>query len=184
MDLVKNRMQVSGEGGGARLYNNSLHCAQTIIKTEGITGLYSGLTASFARQLSYTTVRLGVYQTLLERFSTDGETPGFALKTALGMTAGSIGAFFGTPADVALVRMTVDKRLPVAERRNYSSVLDAWAKIVRDEGITALWVSFLFGIRAHKASERSSTDDLQSNDCQCLPVVGSDASQRSNLCEI
>jgi len=139
MDLVKNRMQVSGEGGGARLYNNSLHCAQTIIKTEGFFGLYSGLTASFARQLSYTTVRLGVYQTLLERFSTDGETPGFAQKTALGMTAGSIGAFFGTPADVALVRMTVDKRLPVAERRNYSSVLDAWAKIVRDEGITALW---------------------------------------------
>lgn len=43
MDLVKNRMQVSGEGGGVRLYNNSLHCAQTIIKTEGFTGLYNGL---------------------------------------------------------------------------------------------------------------------------------------------
>ena len=81
------------------------------------------------------------------RFSKDGETPGFALKAALGMTAGSIGAFFGTPADVALVRMTVDKRLPPAERRNYSSVLDAWAKIVKHEGITALWVRVVNNIK-------------------------------------
>lgn len=28
-------------------------------------------------------------------------------------TAGAAGAFFGTPADVALVRMTIDGRLPV-----------------------------------------------------------------------
>ena len=43
MDLVKNRMQVSGEGGAARLYNNSIHCASTIIKNEGVLGLYNGL---------------------------------------------------------------------------------------------------------------------------------------------
>lgn len=28
-------------------------------------------------------------------------------------SAGAVGAFFGTPADVALVRMTTDGRLPV-----------------------------------------------------------------------
>jgi len=28
-------------------------------------------------------------------------------------TAGAMGAFVGTPADVALVRMTIDGRLPV-----------------------------------------------------------------------
>ena len=57
---MKILIQVSGEGGGVRLYNNSVHCAQTIIKTEGFLGLYNGLSASLARQLSYTTVRNGL----------------------------------------------------------------------------------------------------------------------------
>ena len=35
------------------------------------------------------------------------------------MTAGTIGAICGTPADVALVRMCVDNRLPESQRRNY-----------------------------------------------------------------
>jgi len=139
MDLVKNRMQVSGEGGAARLYNNSIHCASTIIKNEGVLGLYNGLSASLARQLSYTTVRLGVYQGLLEQFSENGQTPNFFAKAGMGLTAGAIGAFCGTPADVALVRMTVDNRLPEAERRNYKSVFDAWKRIVGEEGVAALW---------------------------------------------
>ena len=37
----------------------------------------------------------------------------------MGLVAGGTGAFCGCPADVALVRMTVDFRLPEAERRNY-----------------------------------------------------------------
>merc|ERR1719262_15599 len=139
MDLVKNRMQVSGEGGGARMYNNSVHCAQTIFRKEGFFGFYNGLSASLARQLSYTTVRLGVYQVLLDRFSTKGESVSFAKKAAMGLTAGAIGAFCGTPADVALIRMCVDNRLPEGERRNYKSVIDAWARIAKEEGVTALW---------------------------------------------
>ena len=60
-----------------------------------------------------------------------GETPGFVAKASMGITAGALGAFCGTPADVALIRMCVDNRLPEAERRNYRSVLDAWARIAK-----------------------------------------------------
>ena len=52
MDLVKNRMQVSGEGGAARLYNNSIHCASTIIKNEGVLGLYNGLSVRDSRTIT------------------------------------------------------------------------------------------------------------------------------------
>ncbi|KAF2540384.1 hypothetical protein F2Q68_00031459 [Brassica cretica] len=34
------------------------------------------------------------------------------------------------PADVAMVRMQADGRLPVVDRRNYKSVLDAIAQMV------------------------------------------------------
>ena len=55
------------------------------------------------------------------------------------MTAGACGAFVGTPAEVALIRMTSDGNLGADQRRNYKSVFDALIRIFREEGITALW---------------------------------------------
>jgi len=40
-------------------------------------------------------------------------TPGFSILMLMAGSAGAVGAFVGTPADVALVRMTTDGRLPV-----------------------------------------------------------------------
>ena len=55
------------------------------------------------------------------------------------MAAGGSGAFVGTPAEVALIRMTSDGSLPVDKRRNYSSVFNALARIYKEEGVTTLW---------------------------------------------
>ena len=55
------------------------------------------------------------------------------------MTAGGLGACIGNPAEVALVRMSADLRLPVAERRNYSNGVNAISRIAREEGVAALW---------------------------------------------
>jgi solute carrier family 25 oxoglutarate transporter 11 len=55
------------------------------------------------------------------------------------MTAGFIGAVIGNPADLALVRMQADTMLPVAERRNYTNVGNAFSRIVKEEGVMALW---------------------------------------------
>lgn len=43
-------------------------------------------------------------------------------------------SFTGTPAEVALIRMTADGRLPLNERRNYKNVFDALFRIYREEG--------------------------------------------------
>ena len=45
------------------------------------------------------------------------------------MTAGGCGAFVGTPAEVALIRMTSDGSLPADKRRNYTSVFNALARL-------------------------------------------------------
>ena len=45
--------------------------------------------------------------------------------------AGFVGSLVGNPADLALVRMQADSRLPMAQRRNYSSVGNAFSRIAK-----------------------------------------------------
>lgn len=57
----------------------------------------------------------------------------------LAAASGLTGAAIGTPAEVALIRMTSDAQLPLSERRGYSSVFNALARIAKEEGIATWW---------------------------------------------
>ena len=132
MDLVKNRMQMTG---GLQKYKGSWHCARVIMRNEGFTGFYAGLSASLARQLTYTTARLSIYNVLLE----NNKQSDFFGKMIIASVAGSIGAFVGNPADVALVRMSIDKSIPNDQRKNYKHVFDVWYRMTKEDGLRSLW---------------------------------------------
>lgn len=134
LDLVKNRLQLAKAGE----FRSSLHCIQSIAAAQGLRGFYIGLSAGLLRQATYTTTRLGVFNTLMDMEEDKNNIP-FFKKAAYGMTAGCIGSIVGTPAEVCLIRMTSDGRLPVAERRGYTSVGNALVRIIREEGILTLW---------------------------------------------
>lgn len=68
LDLVKNRMQLSGTTG-KKEYRSSMHALTSIMKNEGVFAVYNGLSAGLLRQATYTTTRLGTYAFLLERFT-------------------------------------------------------------------------------------------------------------------
>lgn len=138
MDVVKNRMQVSGIGTKVKEHKTSFHAIRAILKNEGFTAMYSGLTAGLLRQATYTTTRLGVNNILTETATNNGIKTNFMVKLMVGATAGVIGSFVGNPAELALVRMTTDGRLPVAERRNYRNAIVALVRIVQEEGFLAL----------------------------------------------
>lgn len=55
------------------------------------------------------------------------------------LLAGGIGSVVGTPADLALIRMQSDATLPIEKRRNYKNVIDAFSRIVSEEGFFSLW---------------------------------------------
>ncbi|XP_063903816.1 mitochondrial 2-oxoglutarate/malate carrier protein [Zophobas morio] len=136
LDLVKNRMQLAAT---QQERATSVQVIKKIITNEGVTAMYTGLSAGLLRQATYTTTRLGVYSWLFETFSQEGKPPSFLAKAALGMAAGMVGAFVGTPAEVSLIRMTADGRLPANERRNYKNVFDALLRITKEEGLLTLW---------------------------------------------
>uniref|UniRef100_A0A1L8DZR7 Mitochondrial 2-oxoglutarate/malate carrier protein n=1 Tax=Nyssomyia neivai TaxID=330878 RepID=A0A1L8DZR7_9DIPT len=140
LDLVKTRMQIQGEGGSAREYKTSVEAFSGILKKEGLSGIYKGIGAGLLRQATYTTTRLGVFTALNEKYrQSQGKAAGLFASMGMGMIAGATGAFVGTPAEISLIRMTADGRLPVAERRNYTSVVNALSRIAKEEGIMGLW---------------------------------------------
>uniref|UniRef100_A0ACD6AKX1 Uncharacterized protein n=1 Tax=Avena sativa TaxID=4498 RepID=A0ACD6AKX1_AVESA len=111
-----------------------------ILRAEGAAGLFSGISATVLRQTLYSTTRMGLYDILKKRWTQEnGGVLPLHRKIAAGLIAGGVGAAVGNPADLAMVRMQADGRLPLAERRNYRSVGDAIARMTRDEGVRSLW---------------------------------------------
>ena len=137
LDLVKTRMQLTGEGGTGKAYRNAFHAIASIVKAEGLLGLYAGLSAGLLRQAVYTTTRMGIYTSIADLIPKDAFN--IFCKVAIGILAGGIAAFIGTPTEVALIRMTADGKLPVQERRGYKNVFECLIRIAREEGILALW---------------------------------------------
>uniref|UniRef100_A0A7S2WJZ8 Mitochondrial 2-oxoglutarate/malate carrier protein n=2 Tax=Mucochytrium quahogii TaxID=96639 RepID=A0A7S2WJZ8_9STRA len=142
IDLTKVRLQLAGENikpGQAK--PTTIGVIRNALATEGISGLYSGLSAALTRQATYGTARIGLHRTFsnyLVELNGGAEIP-FWQKTLSGLSSGAIAVCIGTPFDVALVRMQADGTKPVAERRNYKNVFDALIRISKQEGVSGLW---------------------------------------------
>ncbi|KVI08672.1 mitochondrial uncoupling protein 5-like [Cynara cardunculus var. scolymus] len=151
LDLIKVRMQLQGENTHhAQLGTNNkvsrpprvgpIAVGMRIVQQDGAAALFSGVSATILRQTLYSTTRMGLYDMMKNKW-TDPETGNMLLwkKIGAGLIAGGIGACVGNPADVSMVRMQADGRLPAAERRNYKSVVDALSHMAKNEGIGSLW---------------------------------------------
>jgi solute carrier family 25 oxoglutarate transporter 11 len=140
LDLVKMRMQVSGEGGSQRFYKNTLDAVVTILRTEGVTGIYTGLTAGLLRQAMYTTSRMGMFHSLMDHISEHGSTNvELTTKIGIGMFSGGVSAFLACPAEVAMIRMSTDAKLPIEKRRDYRNVFNALSRVAKEEGLVTCW---------------------------------------------
>ena len=165
LDLIKVRMQLQGENHAPNpvqtvrpalafqtTQSGTIHAPPPpprvgpiavgirIVQHDGAAALFSGVSATVLRQTLYSTTRMGLYDIMKKKWS-DPNTGNMPLlrKIGAGLLAGGIGAAVGYPADVAMVRMQADGRLPPAQRRNYKSVIDAISQMSKSEGITSLW---------------------------------------------
>jgi dicarboxylate transporter 10 len=136
LDLVKVHLQTQQQ-----TQKGMLSMFSHVLKTDGVRGLYNGLTASWTRQLTYTTTRVGVYEFTKNRIlkDTGGQMPPFYLKVTLSSLGGFCGGIVGTPADMINVRMQNDMKLPVDQRRNYKHIFDGIRRVASEEGILVLW---------------------------------------------
>ena len=91
------------------------------------------------RQITYTTTRMGIYKTLLNRYEHEHGRVPLSIKSCYGVFAGFIGSLVGNPSDLILIRLQADQTLPKEKRRNYKNFLDAFRRIVKEEGVLTLW---------------------------------------------
>jgi len=148
IDLVKVRMQLRGSACDAHLSNgvqvrvrrpNILSTGYTVFRNEGALALYSGLTATLTRQCTYAGTKFGMYNLLKVKLSGSDGSISFLGKCFCALAAGGLGAIVGNPADMCMVRMQADGRLPAAERRGYKNAFDAIRRVTAEEGIYTLW---------------------------------------------
>ena len=137
IDFVKTQLQLAE--GSAR--SSALSVVRRVLATEGPSALYRGLGAAVTRQVVYGSARLGLFRLFSDHLKEahGGAALPLALKVAAGLASGALGSIIGNPADLALVRMQADSALPLGERRGYRGMRDAVTRIVREEGVAALW---------------------------------------------
>jgi dicarboxylate transporter 10 len=118
LDLVKVHLQTSG---ASQQSQGLLRSTVGIVRSEGVFALYSGLTASLLRQLTYSTTRFAIYEVAKQQLdqANSGQDIPFYQKVGLAAVAGAAGGLVGTPADMINVRMQNDVKLPFAQRRKY-----------------------------------------------------------------
>ncbi|XP_028275228.1 mitochondrial uncoupling protein 2-like [Parambassis ranga] len=145
LDTAKVRLQIQGESRVSVdvhqvRYRGVFGTIFTMVKTEGPRSLYSGLVAGLQRQMSFASVRIGLYDTMKQLYTRGSDNAGIGTRLLAGCTTGAMAVAFAQPTDVVKVRFQAQVRLPESgSGKRYSSTINAYKTIARDEGVKGLW---------------------------------------------
>ncbi|KAF3939532.1 Mitoferrin [Dactylella cylindrospora] len=137
LDVVKTRIQLQVGGGvGGDTYNGTLDCFRKIIKNEGFSRLYRGITAPILMEAPKRATKFAandywgkVYR---QAFGVDKMNQSLAILT--GATAGVSESFVVVPFELIKIRLQ-DR----ASAGKYNGMVDCFVKLVRTEGPLALY---------------------------------------------
>ncbi|NXG69785.1 UCP3 protein, partial [Baryphthengus martii] len=144
LDTAKVRLQIQGEVRIPRSpstveYRGVLGMLSAMVRTEGPRSLYRGLAAGLQRQMSFASIRIGLYDSVKQLYTPKGaESTGFTARVLAGCTTGAVAVACAQPTDVVKVRFQALGALPDSARQ-YSGTWDAYRTIAREEGVRGLW---------------------------------------------
>nr|XP_020633990.1 mitochondrial uncoupling protein 2 isoform X1 [Pogona vitticeps] len=144
LDTAKVRLQIQGENRRAAVtaraaeYKGVFGTMATMVRNEGLKSLYSGLVAGLQRQMSFASVRIGLYDSVKQFYTKGSEHAGIGSRLLAGCTTGAMAVAVAQPTDVVKVRFQAQARMEGGGRR-YQGTLDAYKTIAREEGFRGLW---------------------------------------------
>lgn len=134
LDTTKVRLQIQGEGGAVAAETSGVgRMLANIVKQEGFSSLYSGIVPGLQRQMAFSAIRIGAYETVRDTYKEKtGAKDGLSLlavRIAAGVTTGTLAILAAQPTDVVKVRMQA-----AGNKGQYKGVVDAYVSIARQEG--------------------------------------------------
>eukprot|EP00088_Acartia_fossae_P010692 TRINITY_DN15344_c0_g1_i8.p1 TRINITY_DN15344_c0_g1~~TRINITY_DN15344_c0_g1_i8.p1 ORF type:complete len:321 (+),score=56.20 TRINITY_DN15344_c0_g1_i8:432-1394(+) len=134
LDTTKVRLQIQGEGGSGTIQSGGvLRTLSNIARYEGFAALYSGIVPGLQRQMAFSAIRIGAYESVREKYremtGAQGGLQMLAVRIGAGITTGTLAILAAQPTDVVKVRMQASGR-----NKQYKGVVDAYMSIARQEG--------------------------------------------------
>lgn len=145
-EVVKIRLQQQkGLAKDQLKYKGPIHCAGTVLREEGIRGMWSGATPTVLRngtnQMCLFWAKNNIDALLWDKHEGDGRILTPTQSMSSGFLAALIGPVATGPFDVAKTRLMAQTK--AAGDIRYSGFFDALVKIPREEGIKAMWKGLL-----------------------------------------
>jgi len=136
LDVVKTRVQLQTSTGGADHYTGMVDCFRKIIKNEGASRLYRGITAPILMEAPKRATKFAANDKWGQFYRSTFGMPKMtqSLSILTGATAGATEAFVVVPFELVKIRLQ-DK----ASAGKYAGPADALMKIIRSEGPLALY---------------------------------------------
>ncbi|XP_032905918.1 mitochondrial brown fat uncoupling protein 1 [Amblyraja radiata] len=143
LDTAKVRLQIQGEaaschGSTSIKYRGVLGTVVTMVRTEGPLSLYSGLVAGLQRQMSFASIRIGLYDSVKQFYSRGNDHASIGTAALAACTTGGLAVALAQPMDVVKVRFQAQKNIQGARKR-YNGTLQAYKSIAKEEGVQGLW---------------------------------------------
>ncbi|GAN06388.1 S-adenosylmethionine mitochondrial carrier protein-like [Mucor ambiguus] len=129
-EVIKQRMQINQ-------FNTTMGAVSSVLKTEGLLGLYRGFLPTVAREIPFTCIQFPLYEFFKSKYGQyKGERVEPMEAAVMGSLAGGIGAAITTPLDVCKTRIMLSSK--ASSNRPYTGIVDTMKRIVREEGAKKL----------------------------------------------
>lgn len=147
-EVVKTRLQLQGElvakSSSKKVYSGFLHGFYTILRYEGLAGIYSGIAPAIYYQIVMNGLRFGSHKYIKDALcSVTGNTkPSYGQNVIASGIAGVLGAVVASPLYLIKVRLQASTKMnniAVGYQHNYSGTLEGFMDTIRKEGVRGLW---------------------------------------------
>lgn len=136
-DLLKTKMMTTTTGNP-----KITKLVAEVLKSEGIAGLYRGLSVNMSRAVVNNSTKMASYDTIKQYIRNSGVfgNDGLTLQAASSMCTGFVLTCAIAPFD--MIRSQVMNQ-PTSGPKKYNGMIDCAVKIVGERGVFALWRGFL-----------------------------------------
>jgi len=138
-DYARTRL-ASDVGKGKGQFNGIWHCISSTVKSQGLTGLYTGWTVTVLGAFVYRAGQLGCFKQIQDAnpWKDDKGVMGGVSSFVAVTAARTVIMPFNYPFDTVRRRMMLQSEKPVAERL-YKGSLDCFFKVLKNEGTKGMY---------------------------------------------